>query len=322
MKKILQALDGASSKPVVRSDDMKRFVQIVEGKGPLNRLTTAESMAVQHFQEEKTITTPVLNIEEDAKPSMIGKYFKAIEQELAESEQKFKDQKNERAKKLAERVIERIVPGQDTEPGINRLTGKPIQPTSQSSRSKTPSGYSKEYLQSIVNGTHPRPMISKEKAQELLNQMGESSVNEADAVDTVTLDIPLIIRLFEYAREDAKTDMDLHNVTEKLIALSKETDVLTMDQYDAIVGEQKLLPAVEESNDSLFSIKPTADGKFELFGPSIDPDVPNRMATPVSHGEFDSEEEAKQQLLKLKKYFEMELTSLPSILVKDNKNTP
>jgi hypothetical protein len=60
--------------------------------------------------------------------------------------------------------------------------------------------------------------------------------------DIVKMDIPLLIRLLEYAREDAKTDMDLHNVTEKLIDFSKQGDVLTMDQYDAIVGEQKLLP--------------------------------------------------------------------------------
>ena len=61
--------------------------------------------------------------------------------------------------------------------------------------------------------------------------------------DKVTMDIPLLIRLLEYAREDAKTDMDLHNVTEKLIDLSETGDVLTMDHYDAIVGEQKMLPS-------------------------------------------------------------------------------
>jgi hypothetical protein len=38
--------------------------------------------------------------------------------------------------------------------------------------------------------------------------------------DKVTLDIPLFIRLLEYAREDAKTDMDLHNVDEKAITAS------------------------------------------------------------------------------------------------------
>lgn len=67
-----------------------------------------------------------------------------------------------------------------------------------------------------------------------------------DEVDTVTLDIPLMIRLLEYAREDAQTDMDLHNVAEQLIDLSKEVDVLSMDQYDAIVGSQKEPTATAE----------------------------------------------------------------------------
>lgn len=65
----------------------------------------------------------------------------------------------------------------------------------------------------------------------------------ADEIDTVTLDIPLMIRLLEYAREDAQTDMDLHNVAEQLINLSKEVDVLSMEQYDTIVGSQEELPA-------------------------------------------------------------------------------
>ena len=59
--------------------------------------------------------------------------------------------------------------------------------------------------------------------------------------DIVKMDIPLLMRLLEYAREDAKTDMDLHNVAEKLTQLSEQGDVLTMAEYDAIVGEQKLL---------------------------------------------------------------------------------
>lgn len=61
--------------------------------------------------------------------------------------------------------------------------------------------------------------------------------------DVVKMDIPLLIRLLEYAREDAKTDMDLHNVTEMLIELSENGDVLSMDNYDQIIGDQKMLPA-------------------------------------------------------------------------------
>jgi len=57
--------------------------------------------------------------------------------------------------------------------------------------------------------------------------------------DKVTLDIPLFIRLLEYAREDAKTDMDLHNVAEKAISLSETERTLTMNDYDALVGGQE-----------------------------------------------------------------------------------
>lgn len=61
----------------------------------------------------------------------------------------------------------------------------------------------------------------------------------ANPTDTVTMDIPLMIRLFEYAREDAKTDMDLHNVAERLIKLSAGGQTLSMDQYDQICPGQE-----------------------------------------------------------------------------------
>jgi hypothetical protein len=61
--------------------------------------------------------------------------------------------------------------------------------------------------------------------------------------DKITVDVPLFIRLLEYAREDAKTDMDLHKITENAVALSENGKTLTMDQYDSIVkdsdGEDK-----------------------------------------------------------------------------------
>ena len=57
--------------------------------------------------------------------------------------------------------------------------------------------------------------------------------------DKVTLDIPLFIRLLEYAREDAKTDMDLHNVAEKAVAASETGKTLTMADYDGLVGGQE-----------------------------------------------------------------------------------
>jgi hypothetical protein len=51
--------------------------------------------------------------------------------------------------------------------------------------------------------------------------------------DVISLDVPLLIRLLEYAREDAKSDMDLHFLSENLIRLSADK-VLTMADYDSI----------------------------------------------------------------------------------------
>lgn len=69
----------------------------------------------------------------------------------------------------------RTTPGDD--PNINRLTGKPIaaqQATDNApAKAQAPKGFSKEYLQAVVDGKHPRPMVSVEKAKELLKNMAE-----------------------------------------------------------------------------------------------------------------------------------------------------
>lgn len=79
-------------------------------------------------------------------------------------------------------------------------------------------------------------------------RLKESTSAKRNKPDVVKLDVPLLIRLLEYAREDAQTDMDLHNVTEKLIEFSTSGNVLTMEYYDAIVGDQKLLPKPGETS--------------------------------------------------------------------------
>jgi hypothetical protein len=54
-----------------------------------------------------------------------------------------------------------------------------------------------------------------------------------DKKDQVTMDIPLLTRTLELAREDIKSDEDLHHVIENLIDL-KDKSVLTMDDYQNI----------------------------------------------------------------------------------------
>jgi hypothetical protein len=68
------------------------------------------------------------------------------------------------------------------------------------------------------------------KAIELSSHVAEST----DGIDTITVDVPLMIRLLEYAREDAQTDMDLHHVADRLIKLSQEDRTLTMQDYNNI----------------------------------------------------------------------------------------
>jgi hypothetical protein len=112
-----------------------------------------------------------------------------------------------------------------------------------------------------------KPVSESMNIEQMLNAQLEAEVKKQqrsnDPTDTVTVDIPLLIRLLEYAREDAKTDMDLHSVTEKLIAFSKEHATLTMAQYDAIVGgstqpNPDQVFAGDSQNESLDSIKKLA----------------------------------------------------------------
>ena len=66
----------------------------------------------------------------------------------------------------------------------------------------------------------------------------ELSEAEEDVVDTITMDVPLFIRMLEFAREDASTDMDLHDVAENAISLNKEKEFLSMEDYDSIIPSE------------------------------------------------------------------------------------
>jgi hypothetical protein len=57
--------------------------------------------------------------------------------------------------------------------------------------------------------------------------------------DIITVDVPLFIRLLEYAREDAQTDIDLHDVAENIISLAASGKTLSMEDYSTIIGSQE-----------------------------------------------------------------------------------
>lgn len=59
----------------------------------------------------------------------------------------------------------------------------------------------------------------------------------------IRVDIPLMIRLLEYAREDASSDMDLHMLTSRMIEESEEGKgrVLTMADYEELIGMKEVV---------------------------------------------------------------------------------
>lgn len=54
--------------------------------------------------------------------------------------------------------------------------------------------------------------------------------------DCLTLNMPLLIRLLEWAREDAKDDLALHRAAENMAALF-DREPLMMEDYAKIVGK-------------------------------------------------------------------------------------
>lgn len=72
---------------------------------------------------------------------------------------------------------------------------------------------------------------------------------EVDKKDTITMDIPLLIRMLELAREDMKSDAELHRVVEKLIDI-RNKGTLTMDDYDFVAKLKESIQLEDTYQDS------------------------------------------------------------------------
>ena len=84
--------------------------------------------------------------------------------------------------------------------------------------------------------------LSDEGKKSLRAQMFEAEDSmeskKENPVDIVSMDVPLFIRMLEFAREDASTDMDLHDLAQKAIKMSREGEPLTMMHYDELVSKE------------------------------------------------------------------------------------
>jgi len=84
------------------------------------------------------------------------------------------------------------------------------------------------------------------------SELGESDNPE----DVIAMDVPLFIRMLEFAREDAANDIDLHDVAERCIDAEGRT--LTMDDYESIVG------GLETKDQMAESITPMQAKRFAM----------------------------------------------------------
>ena len=107
---------------------------------------------------------------------------------------------------------------------------------------------------------------------------------EEDPTDIIAMDVPLFIRMLEWAREDAQTDMELHDATERAIEAVKLRGLLSMEDYTDIVGE----PIEEETGYSKYLATPeNPQGKT----PGLTPDIMGKILMKIATmGDDDVEE--------------------------------
>ena len=88
------------------------------------------------------------------------------------------------------------------------------------------------------------------------NVVAEEEEEGENPEDVIRLDVPAFLKFMEYAREEAANDEALHDVTEKLVAASADGKVVTMKDYEKMMGEK-----TEEEEESA---TPTDIDKSEI----------------------------------------------------------
>lgn len=181
----------------------------------------------------------------------------------------------------------------------------------------------KQDLEDVKNELKKRKSLKEAKAT-LCGRCGHKHVKgtpcprpfkenqEMDPVDTITLDIPLFIRLLEYAREDAKNDVDLHDVTERANALTKDRGLLSMKDYNDIIG------TAEEMNEAFtkeFDNDPALKGGQKKLPDNLQKAIIDRASKKMEEAEVSPAEKAatdaeRKALLLRKKAIDDELANI------------
>ena len=92
-----------------------------------------------------------------------------------------------------------------------------------------------QYLESKYD--YEREKGGDREDDETSDKYATDLMEEENPVDIISMDVPLFIRMLEFAREDASTDMDLHDLAQKAISMSSEGEPITMMHYDDLVAK-------------------------------------------------------------------------------------
>lgn len=63
-------------------------------------------------------------------------------------------------------------------------------------------------------------------------QLRQNLSEGVQGIDAIMITVPLMIRCMEYAREDAKSDIDLHLAMEKMLQVAKTKGSRPLDSKD------------------------------------------------------------------------------------------
>ena len=100
---------------------------------------------------------------------------------------------------------------------------------------------------------------------------------EEDPTDLIAMDVPLFIRMLEWAREDAETDMELHDAAERAIEAVKLRGLLSMEDYIDIVGK----PSVDEETGYSKYLTTPENPKGKT--PGLTPDIMSKILMKIAN---------------------------------------
>lgn len=122
----------------------------------------------------------------------------------------------------------------------------------------------------------------------------------------IILSTPLLMKLLEWAKEDAINDVSLHNALEKILAFTDGTNPLTMDVYELIISEANDGQEPEEVEPEAEEII-VADDCDNCCTPDINLELSsemNKVYDSYKNGEISEEDCINQFKQAYKQYFD------------------